>query len=388
MPSPESMLHVVVGGNGAVGRAYWGVARTHGNPGTIPNAVITRSGEVYDRPSDDNPIKLGDYDQLLDGGLGRIGSFVIATPSVIGGEIEGQYILDFLATKAPGATAAKGISNGELFRLVKQATMLGEAPSNSFDYSTAVGGNVTVLENLRQLTRDGLWNGYSDISVNPNGTLAFTETKMAQGSTIDKAVAEAQRMGYAEKPKPGEELTAAEILGQEINDSGFKASIMANTMGLKINGNYVDFSDVTPNVSPEDIISALMDGGYRNLVVFSSKDSPTLEWLDDEGPSRQRILGKKIVRFDDGTVLTMGLVRVDSEDAPEHIKAFRDLPSGPTNQMVVQDDGENAGIRWITGRGAGPRETGLSLVRGIRRAHLRLPLESGASAWTRDRSAV
>ena len=162
-------------------------------------------------------------------------------------------------------------------------------------------------------------NTINKISGILNGTCNFILSQMETGMSYEAALAEAQRLGYAEANP------AADVEGR---DALAKVVILANTlMG----------ADLSPGDVPCTGISAL-----------TSADIETAE----QENSRWRLIGT-VERTEDGVRASVQPVKLPASDPLAGIQ-------GPTNALTFSTD--LLGDVTVSGAGAGRMETGYAVV--------------------------
>lgn len=251
-------------GCGTVGAALVGLVDDHGD------AIAARTGlrlEVA-RVAVHDPAKARAV-RLPQGVLTADAHDVVTDPSidvvveVIGGlEPAGALILAALEAKKPVVTA-----NKELLAASAGAGLFAAAAASGVDllFEAAVAGGIPLIRPLREsLAGDRIRRLMGIV----NGTTNFILTRMTEGGqTFEAALAEAQRLGYAERDP------TADIEGY---DAAAKASILATVaLGARVTAADVHREGIS-NITLDDIAMAGRLGyTIKLLAVVEALDGET-----------------------------------------------------------------------------------------------------------------
>lgn len=233
---------------------------------------------------------------------------------VMGGvEPARSLIVEALRSGKPVVTANKELlatRSNELF----EAAVAGGA---DLLYEAAVGGGIPLIRPLRDHLAGDRITRFMGIV---NGTTNYILTRMAEdGWTLPQALAEAQRLGYAEAD-PSADL--------EGHDAAAKAAILASiAFDVRVTADDV-FREGILTIAPEDIRYAAQMGYVIKLLAIAE--------ADQEGVS----------------------VRVH----PAMIPASHPLASVRESFNAVYIEGERVGPLMLYGRGAGGDPTATSVV--------------------------
>ena len=201
----------------------------------------------------------------------------------------------------------------ELLRAARQA-------ERALLFEASVGGGIPLMVAYRQILAD---NQVSLVRGIVNGTTNFILSQMAgQGTPYSDALAEAQRLGYAE-PDP-----TADVEGY---DSAYKLAILASLMtGRHIHPDQVERTGIS-NVSAASVQTAKRNGGALKLIARA-------EWNGDK------------------LVLRVSPEVVPGDDLLAHV---------PANFNAIELVGERVGPVLLYGQGAGPKPTASAVVSDI-----------------------
>jgi homoserine dehydrogenase len=258
---------------------------------------------------------------------------VLANPDVhvvvevLGGEQPAaQYIEQALQSGRHVVTANKEALSKHFDRLVRAAL----ESKRALLFEASVGGGIPLLVSFRQMLAA---NRVTAVRGIVNGTTNYILSQMTEnGAAYDDALAEAQRLGYAE-PDP-----TADVEGF---DSAYKVAILASLMtGAHVHPDSVNRTGIT-RVSPDDIAAARADGSVIKLIASAE-------------------------RSDDGVEVRVAPAVVPVTNLLAHVRA---------NYNAVEITGDQTGPIVLSGQGAGPRPTAAAIVSDIVEA-----ARSGAAA--------
>ncbi|HET7823756.1 MAG TPA: homoserine dehydrogenase [Anaeromyxobacter sp.] len=208
----------------------------------------------------------------------------------------------------------------EIFRLAREKGV-------DVYYEAAVCGGVPIIRTLREALASDRINGLVGIV---NGTTNYILTAMAEkGEPIEKALAEAQRLGYAE---------ADPTLDVSGGDAAQKLCVLAQlAFGARLH--------------PEDVLT-------EGIMALSPED---LRWGRDFGYTLKLVaLARRCGRANGG-----GLDQIEARVHPAFIPAGSLLAGvrGAMNAVVLQS--EALGPSMLYGQGAGAMPTGSAVVSDI-----------------------
>jgi homoserine dehydrogenase len=236
---------------------------------------------------------------------------------VLGGEQPAaDFMLRCLGAGKHVVTANKEAVSKHLGRLVATA----RDQELGFLFEASVGGGIPLMVSYRQILAT---NRVTRIRGIVNGTTNYILSQMAtQGASYGDALAEAQRLGYAE-PNP-----TADVEGF---DATYKLAILASLMtGRHITPDAVARTGIA-HVTPEDVQSARARGGTIKLIASASTESGNL------------ILGV----------------------APEFVPGDDVLAHVGANFNAIELVGDRVGPVVLTGQGAGPLPTSSAIVSDV-----------------------
>jgi len=262
------------------------------------------------------------------------GAAMIDNPAVqivvemLGGEEPARTLIErALRAGKPVVTANKETlakHGGALFSLAvaRRVPLLCEA---------AVGGGIPLFAALRQVQAANTITAFRGII---NGTTNFILSAMAEhGTSYADALAEAQRLGYAE-PDP-----TADVEGF---DATYKACVLAYIcFGVAVSPDTVARTGIT-GVSAEQIAAARASGDVIKLLAQGS--------------------------YTDGAV--------SLSVAPAQVAAASPLGATSANYNAIELTGDRVGSVLLIGQGAGPRPTASAILSDIvdaARVHLGAP---------------
>jgi homoserine dehydrogenase len=236
---------------------------------------------------------------------------------VLGGEQPAAgYIEEALRSGRHVVTANKEALAKNFDRLLRAAAESGCAMM----FEASVGGGIPLLVGYRQILAA---NRVTAIRGIVNGTTNYILSQMSEsGAAYDDALAEAQRLGYAE-PDP-----TADVEGY---DSAYKLSILASLMtGQHVHPDEVDRTGIS-GVTPAEIESARSQGGVVKLIA--------------------------------GAEVAGG--EVSARVAPEVIPQSNLLAHVRANYNAIEITGDHVGPVVLSGQGAGPMPTASAIVSDI-----------------------
>jgi homoserine dehydrogenase len=184
----------------------------------------------------------------------------------------------------------------------------------------SVGGGIPLFAALRQVQTANMITAFRGII---NGTTNFILSAMTeQGTSYTDALAEAQRLGYAE-PDP-----TADVEGF---DASYKACVLAQVcFGAVIAPETVNRTGIT-GVTPEQIAEAKAAGEVIKLLA--------------QGTSADGEIALSV--------------------APMHVAASSSLGSTSANYNAIELTGDRVGPVLLVGQGAGPRPTASAILSDI-----------------------
>lgn len=195
-----------------------------------------------------------------------------------------------------------------------------QAHKRALLFEASVGGGIPLLVSYRQILAA---NRIEQIRGIVNGTTNFILSQMAeQGMAYDVALAEAQRLGYAE-PDP-----TADVEGF---DAAYKLAILASLMlGRHVRPEEIDRTGIT-GVSAEEVAEAREQGGAIKLIASAARDG------DD----------------------------VRLQVAPTFIPGDNLLAHVSANFNAIELVGDRVGPVLLSGQGAGPLPTASAILSDV-----------------------
>lgn len=254
----------------------------------------------------------------------------LAIPTHRKGDIAYAYIQSLTALGIPTVTCEKGAMSNFYQELENRLDMIG--------FSATVGGGTRMLRFLRE--RGG--PEVRELHGVANGTLTYISDEVSKGAGLTDAANRAKERGYAE---PGAETAHDVIRAEACQDVPMKSTIVFNIGGF---GQPVRARDIGVDEFGEDEFKALLDDfPNRRYIVSITREQPD---------------GDAIGGFSHRTgdwVIYGGFRRVGSNPLFERL-----VLSGVDNGLVICEDDDTY---TLTGSGAGPRPTTLSMLRDARK---------------------
>ncbi|HEX7103962.1 MAG TPA: homoserine dehydrogenase [Nitrolancea sp.] len=188
-------------------------------------------------------------------------------------------------------------------------------------FEASVGGGIPLLVSYRQILAT---NRVTRVRGIVNGTTNYILSQMASGGTAyADALAEAQRLGYAEPDPTGD---------VEGFDAAYKLAILASLMsGRHVLPDEIKRTGIT-GVSPRDIEDARKRGGVIKLIA------------------------KAELRDDGDLTLSVAPEFVPSDELLAHVRA---------NFNAIEVAGDRVGPVMLSGQGAGPLPTASAILSDI-----------------------
>lgn len=188
-------------------------------------------------------------------------------------------------------------------------------------FEASVGGGIPLLVSYRQILAT---NRVTRVRGIVNGTTNYILSRMASGGTAyADALAEAQRLGYAEPDPTGD---------VEGFDAAYKLAILASLMsGRHVLPDEIKRTGIT-GVSPQDIEDARKRGGVIKLIA------------------------KAELRDDGDLTLSVAPEFVPSDELLAHVRA---------NFNAIEVAGDRVGPVMLSGQGAGPLPTASAILSDI-----------------------
>lgn len=236
---------------------------------------------------------------------------------VLGGELPAAEFMErSLRAGKHVVTANKEAVAKHLGRLVRAA----HASERALLYEASVGGGIPLMVAYRQVLAT---NQVTQVRGIVNGTTNFILSQMAaHGTSYGDALAEAQRLGYAE-PDP-----TADVEGF---DAAYKLAILASMMsGRHVSPDEIDRTGIS-GVSASDVSAASARGGALKLIASATQSG-------------------------DGLALKV---------APEFVPGDHLLAHVHANFNAIEIVGDRVGSLVLTGQGAGPLPTSSAIVSDI-----------------------
>ncbi|HEY8449961.1 MAG TPA: homoserine dehydrogenase [Bacillota bacterium] len=324
-------------GCGNVGAAFWGLAER------IRTYTAMRDGRTFDvrrvlvRDREKPRPQHVRYDRLTEDAYDVLADpeIEIVVEAMGGFEPARSYLLEALRRGKHVVTANKVVMAKAWAELWAAAEQSGAA----LRFEAAVGAALPVVESLR-----GSLSAAPVLSVRGivNGTSNYILTRMGEGLEFAEALAEAQRLGYAE-PDPADDIDG--------HDAAYKIAILA---ALAFGWN-IDMSEVKVEgirgITQADVIAARKAGREIKLVAQAEQ-------------------------LPDGELdLQVGPVELPNSDPLANVR-------GVENAVVVE--GDPLGTVTFRGPGAGPGPTAAALMGDVRRIELggdaRI-VRTGSPAW-------
>jgi homoserine dehydrogenase len=274
-------------------------------------SVLERGPERAERAGLPPSMIVTDISDVL--GYSRIDVVV----EVLGGEQPAaSYIEAALQSGRHVVTANKEALAKHFDRLMRAAA----ESDRALMFEASVGGGIPLLVGYRQILAANRVTGVRGIV---NGTTNYILSQMTEsGAAYDDALAEAQRLGYAE-PDP-----TADVEGY---DSAYKLAILASLMtGRHVHPDRVDRTGIS-GVTAAEIESARSSGGVVKLIAAAE--------------------------------VTGG--EVAARVAPEVVPQSNLLAHVRANYNAIEITGDQVGPVVLSGQGAGPMPTASAIVSDI-----------------------
>lgn len=251
----------------------------------------------------------------------------IAIPSTDDGQPAYDYISRLLKAGRVVVTAEKGALANYYDELHKA--------SNGFarlGVEAAVGGGTRMVSELAGYCQDPA--NISRLDLVLNGTLTAIFSSLSAGASLDKAVKEAIKAGYAE---PGQKNPQAIIHSEAEGDIPKKTAILFNRLGLS--DKVLDWQKLKFQFKDNELSKLLKGAKKRRFIVSISPNN-----------IRGEVIGGFRVSHDGWQII--GGFREVELDSP-----LRNLKNADNGFVIGLGPDETDGVYSLTGPGAGVRPT-------------------------------
>lgn len=196
-------------GHGLVGRAFASRAAAEGLPA---RAIHSRSGRIAGPP-------------------GPCAILVDATGPAYAGPAAEAWVA-FLEGRLRAGTSVVTCNKAPLALAWDRLAKAAELGGSTIACSATVGGGTPVLAWARRLRRS---HGFAALEASLSGTLSFVLARVAAGTDLDAAVADAQRLGYAE-PDPGLDLDGTDARAKAVllHNAAFGGALRLRDAGPRL----------------------------------------------------------------------------------------------------------------------------------------------------------
>lgn len=273
--------------------------------------VLERGPERATRAGISPDLIVADFEKIL-----KDNEIDVVVGTLGGDQPAAEYLQRSLEAGMHVVTANKEALAKHLRRLVEVA----HQHQRALLFEASVGGGIPLMTSYRQIL---LVNRVDKIRGIVNGTTNYMLWQMAeQGWGYDQALAEAQRLGYAE-PDPTNDVVGF--------DATYKLAILASMMlGRHVLPDIIDRTGIT-NVSAEQIAQAKAQGATIKLIASAIRDG---------NDAKLRVAPEMIA----------------NDELLAHINA---------NFNAVELTGDRVGPVLLSGQGAGPLPTASAIVSDI-----------------------
>ncbi|MBX5445886.1 homoserine dehydrogenase [Sphaerobacter sp.] len=236
---------------------------------------------------------------------------------VLGGE---QPAADFMLRCLRAGKHVVTANKEALAKHFGELTAAAKEAERALLFEASVGGGIPLLVSYRQILAA---NRITRVRGIVNGTTNFILSQMAEhGTAYDAALAEAQRLGYAE-PDP-----TADVEGY---DAAYKLAILASLMlGRHVSPDEVDRTGIT-GVTAEEVAAARERGGAIKLIASAERDG-------------------------DDVRLQVAPTFVPGDNLLAHVSA---------NFNAIELTGDRVGPVVLSGQGAGPLPTASAILSDV-----------------------
>jgi aspartokinase/homoserine dehydrogenase 1 len=270
--------------------------------------------------------------------LDEVDCVFLAIPTADDGYIAYQYIQTLTKLGIKVVTCEKGALANFFAELQSHIANIG--------YGATVGGGSGLLYQLQERTAGDSY--LEELDGVFNGTLNYVYWMVAQGHTLDEAIAKAIEGGFAE---PGNTDAIKIIMAEACSDVPMKVAIIANLGGLPL-GSVLRAKDIQVTLTEDQVKTSLQHAAQMRFVVSFCR----LANYKEERPefiAFKHTIGEWIIvgRF----------VRVELNQLVTQL--VRACPG--VNNIVVTVEGRDGeiGTNFCGGPGAGAMPTSWAMVR-------------------------
>lgn len=257
----------------------------------------------------------------------------VAIPSTDNGRPAYGYISAVLKKGKVVVTAEKGALANNFAALQKQSDDFKRLGVNA-----TVGGGTRLVSALQQYCEDPA--NIRQLHLALNGTLTAIFSTMTAGTSLDRAVEQAVKAGYAE---PGHQNPQDVIRSEAEGDTPKKAAILFNSLGLS--RKVLDWRQLEFKLSDDDISHAVKEAQDRRFVV-------SVYPAGRNGPETGVIGGFRVRH--DGWLVVGGFRHMGRNPL---FYSLANLTGPGCGFVIGLGPDESDGIYSLSGPGAGPSPT-------------------------------